>query len=128
MAIRSFIAGVKKPVLALLAAIVLSCLGLLVTGNEYIFTAISRTYLDGHDTANINDHRVFENRPIEASQAQPWPVHQNHVADSLPVQLEEYLEEYQAAAFLVIHQGQILREQYFLDYNESSNTNSFSMA
>jgi len=128
MAHRSFIAGVKKILLALLAAIILSCLSLLVTGNEYIFTAISRTYLDGHDTANINDHRAFENRIIEASQSQPWPIHQNFAAESLPVELGEYLDKYQAAAFLVIHQGQILREQYFLDYSESSNTNSFSMA
>lgn len=125
---RKINVGIKKFGLTFLAAIILSCLGLLATGNGYIFTAISRTYLDGNDTANINDHQVFENRVIEASQVQPWPIHENYIADDLPGQLFVYLDKYQAAAFLVIHQGQILREQYFLDYNGSSNTNSFSMA
>jgi CubicO group peptidase (beta-lactamase class C family) len=125
---REFIVGIKKLGLVVLAVATLFCLGLLITGNGYLFAAVSRTYLEGYDTANINDHRVFENRSIEASLAQPWPVHPNYIADDLPRQLVEYLGQYQTAAFLVIHQGQILGEQYFLDYNESSITNSFSMA
>ena len=101
---------------------------LVAGGYGYIFTAIERTYFQGHSTANINDHTAFENRLIKTAQAQPWPQHENYRQGGLPAELTDYLTRHRAAAFIVIHQGNILREQYFGQYAADSKTNSFSMA
>ena len=119
--------GIKKLLLVCTALVLLVCGGLLATDNGYIFTALSRTYMHGHRTANINDHQVFETRVIEAAEQQLWPLHEQY-GDELPAVLVDYLDQSRSAAFLVIHKGRVLRERYFAEYSETSKTNSFSMA
>lgn len=117
----------KKFFLTILAIFVLAILGLIVTGHGYIFTAVARTYLAGHVTANINDYKQFDTRVIETSKPQTWPTAENYPL-ALPEKLESYLENNHAIAFLVAQNGKIVSENYFKGYNKNSKTNSFSMA
>ena len=118
----------KYSVLTLTSLIAISALLLMVSGYGYILTGISRTYLKGHTTANIDDHTQFETRVINAGTPSPWPKHPNYNAKPLPEALTSYLGEYGTAAFLVIKDAQVLNEHYFNGYDERSKTNSFSMA
>lgn len=117
----------KKFFLAILVILALGIIGLIITGHGYILTAISRTYLVGNVTANINDHKQFDTRIIETSQTQVWRKAQNYPV-ALPEKLEAYLANNHAAAFVVIHNGELVSENYFKDYTKDSKTNSFSMA
>lgn len=111
-----------------LAALAILAVGSLhATGNQYLLTALQRTYLAGNDTANINDHEVFATRIIKAAAAQPWPQATGGL-QPLPGALSVFLANNDAIAFLVLHRGQILAEQYLQGYNADSRTNSFSMA
>ncbi|NVJ65051.1 MAG: serine hydrolase [Gammaproteobacteria bacterium] len=117
----------KKLLLSVLVAIASLIIGLYLTGHGYILTAVSRTYLVGNVTANINDYPQFDTREIKASKAQPWQISESY---PLPISesLSKYLNKHNAAAFLVIHQGKLVSETYFKSYSSSSKTNSFSMA
>ena len=117
----------KKFILGLGALPVIASLALLLSGHGYIFTALARTYLAGHATANIDDHTVFDTRSIDAGDAQPWPLHPEY-RDTLPESFATSLVEGDAVAFLVVHKGELLAEQYFQGYAADSRTNSFSMA
>ena len=117
----------KKFVLGLGALPVIASLALLLSGHGYIFTAVSRTYLAGHRTANIDDHAVFDTRTIAAGDPQPWAPHPDY-RGALPDAFAEELVAGDAIAFLVVHEGKLLAEQYFQGYGPDSRTNSFSMA
>ena len=118
-----------RTVLLGLAALLLIAVGALyVTGHGYILTALQRTYLQGHVTANIDDHRAFETRTIAAGTPEPWPMHPEGIGDALPQALLDYLIAHESAAFLVIYEGQVFAERYFEPYGPRSKTNSFSMA
>ena len=117
----------KRFVLGLGTLPVIASLALLLSGHGYIFTALSRTYLAGHPTANIDDHAVFDTRTITAGDPQPWPLHPNY-RDALPEAFANALVAGDAIAFLVVHDGRLLAEQYFQGYGPDSRTNSFSMA
>ena len=77
----------------------------------------------------IKDHEIFENRTIEKSDsAYEWAFHTNYNKKGPSQAQRDTLEQYQSIAFLVIQNGSILYEEYWDDYDENSQTNSFSMA
>lgn len=117
----------KKFILGLGALPLIASLALLLSGHGYIFTALARTYLAGHPTANIDDHAVFETRRVAAGEPQPWPLHPSY-SDALPEAFAAELVAGDAVAFLVVHEGRLLAEAYFQGYGPDSRTNSFSMA
>ena len=62
----------KWIVLPILALLIIISLGLVVTGNAYIFRGIQLTYLKGENTANIDDYIDFDNRTIRAKDTIKW--------------------------------------------------------
>ena len=119
---------IKRSLMIISSLILLFAVGLIVTGHGYLFTSIQRTYLAGHVTANINDHRVFETREIKATAAQPLVKHRDFLKRPLPADFIAELKNNKSAAFLVLKNGEVLTEEYFNGYNDRSRTNSFSMA
>ncbi|MEM7277408.1 MAG: serine hydrolase [Pseudomonadota bacterium] len=118
----------KKLLIGLLTIILLLYLGTIATGNKFLLTAMARTYLQGHVTANIDDHRAFDTHTISASATQPWPIATDFSKVGLPANFLTDLEENSAVAFLVAHKGELLAEHYMQGYGPDSKTNSFSMA
>jgi CubicO group peptidase (beta-lactamase class C family) len=95
-------------------------------GHRYFWTALQHTYLDGHNTAHIDDARNFVQVPVAGGVEQPWPQAPQGVPLSAATQA--FLTEHRSAAFLVAHQGNLVHESYFAPYNAESRTNGFSMA
>lgn len=119
---------IKRILVSLIGIIILATAGLYVSGNGFIITAIERTYLVGNTTANIDDHQQFDVQKIGTNQPQELEKHLNYNKSPLPIAFEQDLNKYQAAAFVVIKDGQVLSENYYNDYHSRSKTNSFSMA
>lgn len=119
---------IKKLFITLLAIPVLCILALIITGHAYILTGVSRTYMQGHNTANIDDYTAFKTRTITASKAIPWKENEMLKNKSLPAEFLADLEANDAVAFLIAHKGEIVAENYFVGYDDRSKTNSFSMA
>lgn len=118
----------KKLFIVLFSIIIVFIVSLYAFDKDYILRGVSKTYLAGHSTANINDHNVFATHTIKAAeQVQPWKI-QSQGNKKLDQAMLDYLAEFNTAAFLVIHHGEIVSETYFDGYDNRSKTNSFSMA
>ncbi|AEG91826.1 serine hydrolase domain-containing protein [Ramlibacter tataouinensis] len=112
--------------IALLAVLLLAAAVLQLTGHGYFWKALRYTYLQGHNTAHIDDARNFIQAPITGGPPQPWPA----AAAPRPLSdaMRQYLQTHRSAAFLVAHRGALVHESYFPPYGPDSRTNVFSMA
>ncbi|AZB31162.1 serine hydrolase domain-containing protein [Chryseobacterium balustinum] len=97
-------------------------------GYAYIFNGISKTYLRGKSSANIDDGRLFTSNIIHTAKPVLWDEHSDYNKKDLPKNIVDDLAQSNTASFLVIKDGKLLHEQYWNGYNELSKTNSFSMA
>jgi CubicO group peptidase (beta-lactamase class C family) len=114
----------KKYIYSFLAIFLTLYLLAFATGNSHIFKAISSTYLVGEAKPTINDYPLFENRTIKTGEYQPWKINTKSKNKELLLKIENL----DPIAFLVVKGNQIVYENYWYDYNESSLTNSFSIA
>ena len=103
-------------------------LTLYATGNDYIFRGIKLTYLKGEKTANINDYKDFDNNVIMSAAPRVWQQHLDYNQFPLSTNFEKEMNNFGAAAFIIIKDNQILNENYFNGYAQNDITNSFSMA
>jgi CubicO group peptidase (beta-lactamase class C family) len=101
---------------------------LYLTGTDYILKAVRVVYLNGETTASIDDHIYFENSVIKSGASNAWPKHKNYNNLYTSERLNYLHEDSRTIAYLVIKNDSLLHESYFNGYNESSKTNSFSMA
>jgi CubicO group peptidase (beta-lactamase class C family) len=115
----------KKTALTLLAALMLAALAIQLAGHGYFWTALRYTYLQGHNTAHIDDARNFAQAPIAGGTLQPWERAGRPAAVSDGTLA--FLREHRSAAFVVVHQGSLIHETYFEPYAASSRTNTFSV-
>ncbi|MBW3520688.1 serine hydrolase [Chryseobacterium sp. NKUCC03_KSP] len=97
-------------------------------GYAYIFNGISKTYLRGKTSANIDDGKLFTSNIIHTTKPVLWDEHSDYNKKKLPKIIVDDLIHSNTASFLVIKDGKLLHEQYWNGYNELSKTNSFSMA
>jgi CubicO group peptidase (beta-lactamase class C family) len=119
---------IKNLIIGLLVLILAGVALLYASGNGFIITSLQRTYMIGHATANINDHNEFKTNVIATSTPQELAGHPNYNAKKLSSEFKQQLEGLNAAAFLVVKDGQVIFEEYMSGYNNRSKTNSFSMA
>jgi CubicO group peptidase (beta-lactamase class C family) len=77
---------------------------------------------------DIDDKDYFETSTIKADKPEPWGIHKRYGFISLNPEEEQLHEQYKSTAFLVIHKDSILFEKYWEGTDETTVTNSFSMA
>jgi len=97
-------------------------------GYAYLFSGISKTYLRGKSSANIDDGKFFTKNIIHTTNPVLWDEHPDYNKKDLPKNIVDDLIQSNTASFLVIKDGKLLHEQYWNGYHELSKTNSFSMA
>jgi len=121
-----------KKVLKALAWVVVPILfvvvGLYVSGNQFLLKGLWAAYLHGNTSATIDDARFFETRIIPAGEELPWKVSDFYYEWDISGDLRKSLEETQTVAFLMVKDGEIVFEEYWDGYSDSSQSNSFSMA
>lgn len=92
-----------------------------------------------HNFADLNDHRIFANRPVAASaqasplrglRQEPWFLAGLAVPDETGAtwRLDDYLARTRTAAFVVLHEDRVVLERYGRGYDAQSLLNSFSIA
>jgi len=79
-----------------------------------------------HQTPDIDDYNIFENRTVKAGEGQPWPLSFHYNSYQISQKDREEMEALEPVAFLVIQNGEILYEEYWDNYGPSSLSNSFS--
>lgn len=117
----------KKILFYTIAILVLISIIIVFTGNQHLFKAVSSTYLLGRTGPAIDEHALFENRSVTTSNHQPWFISENYNKTKNDSLLAE-IKQYEPVAFLVIKNDSICYEEYWDGFNDSSLTNSFSVA
>ena len=115
-----------KVLLGLAILLLAAVIGLKVTGNEHVLEAVRSTYAVGRNGPDIDNLRYFENREVAKGKKLRWKMAEKQGELSAPEQL--LIESYETVAFLVIQRGEIVYEQYWEEYSDTSLSNSFSMA
>ncbi|WP_288462323.1 serine hydrolase [uncultured Chryseobacterium sp.] len=108
--------------------IVIAVLLFYVLGYGYIFNGISKTYLRGKLSANIDDGTLFSSNLIATESPELWEESPEYNKKQLPKNIVEDLTHSNTASFIVVKNGKLLHEEYWNGYNQLSKTNSFSMA
>lgn len=101
---------------------------ILLSGRTYIYRGIAHTYMKGRTGPGIQDQDIFENKKIVASAPQPWKLHSMYNEGNLSETTASGFAQTQTTSFLVIQDDSILFEKYWDGVNESTITNSFSVA
>ncbi|MCS3530003.1 serine hydrolase [Chryseobacterium sp. JUb7] len=99
-----------------------------IFGYGYLFNGISKTYLKGKSSANIDDGKLFSSNIIATENPVLWEEAPGYNTTELPQNIVDDLTHSHTASFIVIKSGKLIHEQYFNGYNQLSKTNSFSMA
>ena len=97
-------------------------------GFDYLFKGIRETYLRGETGSNIDDGTYFTSHIIAKGKSIPWEKDSLYNKKPLSENLVKELIQTKTASFLIIKNGKLVHEQYWDGYNETSKTNSFSMA
>lgn len=118
----------RRALLALLLLLVLAAAYVQFGGHRYFWTALKHTYLQGHNTAHIDDAANFPQAVVASNTPKPWVLDPRAAQTAIAPDLLLFLSTERSAAFLVLHRGQLLHERYFEPYTASSRTNVFSMA
>jgi CubicO group peptidase (beta-lactamase class C family) len=95
---------------------------------DYLIKAVRTIYARGYTTAYLEDYKVFDNRVIEAGEAQPWAIHKDYNTVTATAPLQVFHDRSESVAFLIIKNDSIWHESYFQGYDQNSKSNSFSMA
>ena len=119
---------IKRIFWGIFLIIVLIIAGIYISGHGYIFKAFQKTYLKGYTTAHIDDYVDFDNAVVHTGVPQPWLRHEKYNQQQLSDDVRKLLEDFQTAGFGIFKDGEILYEEYWNNYSDSSLTNSFSMA
>lgn len=119
----------KKFLKWLLISIILIVALLYISGYGYIIRGARIVYFTGHTTAFIGDYPYFENDTIKkGSNPQPWPLHKNYNQVKETEKLSKVNTDWGTVAYVIIKNDSIWFENYYDGFNETSKTNSFSMA
>ncbi|WP_372935427.1 serine hydrolase domain-containing protein [Seonamhaeicola sp.] len=119
----------KKLVKWLISIIAILIILLYVFDYGYIIRGAKIVYFTGHKTAFIDDYPYFENDTIKkGSHVDEWPIHKNYNSKAPTKKLSKVNQDWGTIAYIIIKNDSIWFEKYYDGFNNTSKTNSFSMA
>ena len=116
-----------------LGVIILVLFAIIVSSRFQYFddfkSMISLVIRSQNTKASIDDYKFFDNVEIKKSSSPfEWPKHKLYNQIGSSKTLDSVHKKNETVAFLVIKNDSIIKEDYFLGYDENSMTNSFSMS
>ena len=101
---------------------------IVLSGKNWMYKAISITYLKGHTSSYIHDYIHFPANIIESGEHQEWFISSKYNSAELPQFIQDLNDSLATTVFMVIQNDSILFEEYWHGYSSDSLSNSFSMA
>ena len=110
-----------------LAVLVFINIFILLSGKLYLYNGIAKTYLKGKTGPGIYDLDLF---PVNTIQTQKGNFYwkEAHQSTELTQESMEYHNTMETRAFLIVKEDTILYEHYWNKHDQSTVSNSFSMA
>jgi len=102
---------------------------ILLSGKTYLYDGIYQTYFQGRTSPGIYDLHNFHNRKISQSSLPiPWVTNTGNNAIRLSKSEEEYHQQFDSKAFIILQNDTIIYEQYWDEHSIGKVSNSFSMS
>jgi CubicO group peptidase (beta-lactamase class C family) len=116
-----------------LGVIILVVFAIIVSSRFQYFddfkSMISLVIRSQNTKASIDDYKFFDNVEIKKSSSPfQWPKHKLYNQIGSSKTLDSVHKKNETVAFLITKNDSIIKEDYFLGYDENSMTNSFSMS
>ena len=116
-----------------LGVIILVVFAIIVSSRFQYFddfkSMISLVIRSQNTKASIDDYKFFDNVEIKKSNSPiEWPKHNLYNQIGSSKTLDSIHKKNETVAFLIIKNDSIIKEDYFLGYDENSMTNSYSMS
>ena len=116
-----------------LGVIILVVFAIIVSSRFQYFddfkSMISLVIRSQNTKASIDDYKFFDNVEIKKSSSPfEWPKHKLYNQIGSSKTLDSVHKKNETVAFLITKNDSIIKEDYFLGYDENSMTNSFSMS
>ncbi len=116
-----------------LGVIILVVFAIIVSSRFQYFddfkSMISLVIRSQNTKASIDDYKFFDNVEIQKSNSTfEWPKHNLYNQIGSSKTLDSVHKKNETVAFLIIKNDSIIKEDYFLGYDENSMTNSYSMS
>ena len=116
-----------------LGVIILVVFAIIVSSRFQYFddfkSMISLVIRSQNTKASIDDYKFFDNVEIQKSSSTfEWPKHNLYNQIGSSKTLDSVHNKNETVAFLIIKNDSIIKEDYFLGYDENSMTNSYSMS
>ena len=116
-----------------LGVIILVVFAIIVSSRFQYFddfkSMISLVIRSQNTKASIDDYKFFDNVEIQKSSSTfEWPKHNLYNQIGSSKTLDSVHKKNETVAFLIIKNDSIIKEDYFLGYDENSMTNSYSMS
>jgi CubicO group peptidase (beta-lactamase class C family) len=99
-----------------------------VTGHHYLYKTLQMTVFQGRLGPDIQEYKNLPKHVIKTTSGRPWPKHALYNQSVLPDSALDFIEEYETVSFLVIYKDSLLFEKYWQGFNDTTISNSFSMA
>ena len=112
----------KKLSVLLLIIVVLASVFAVVSGKTYLFKAV------WYNFADIDDYKIFPNNTVPTGEPQPLKSSASINTIQIPASLDSLLTVLETVSLVVVKNNEIILERYWDDYNDSSFSNSFSVA
>ncbi len=126
---QKFLKILKRFVGILLAVCLLAVAYILISGNTYLFFMLKHTVFKGRMGPTIDEYSIYHNRTVEAANTPfEWPLSHRYGQSQLTDVENAFHKKYNSASFVVIKKGQLVFEQYWDRFSDTSRTNSWSMA
>ena len=102
---------------------------ILLSGKTYLYDGIYQTYFQGRTSPGIYDLHNFHNRKISQSSLPiPWVTNTGNNAIGLSKSEEEYHQQFDSKAFIILQNDTIVYEKYWDEHSIGKVSNSFSMS
>ena len=96
------------------------------SNSHHLLFTLSHTVFKGRLGPSIDEYLIYHNRVVETGAVETWP--ERHTKLKMTNEERAYHERYGTAAFLIIKKDTLRYEYYDRDHQDSSLTNSWSMA
>lgn len=113
----------------IVAAVICLNLFVLLSGRFYLYKGVWNTYLKGKTGPSIYDKDIFYSSTIEKSDSvYNIPISSQYNKAKIPNDFRQYIEDLQTTSYLVFKNDSLIYEEYWDGHEESTVSNSFSMA
>lgn len=125
---KKFMKTLAWTLASLILLLILAEIYLLITRQQYVNFLLENTVFKGRLGPEIDEYSIYNNRTVAATDPEVWPLHTTYNSCELKPEMLDWHDQFGTIGFGVFHKGELLFEQYWQGFSDTSLTNSWSMA